>query len=187
MCIRDRVAWKTPRKSDATKKFSFTTAQAIEVNGKTQIISPGSNVVYSLDPEDGGVLWQVRYDGYSVIPRPILHRGLLYICTGYNTPSLYAIRPTGSGDVTDTHVEWVVKQAAPHTPSLLLHEDELYMVSDRGIASCLDAETGKTIWKERIEGAYSASPLLAGDRIYFQNEEGKATICLLYTSDAADE
>lgn len=169
-------AWRTSRKSDARKKFSFATAQAIEVDGQTQIISPGSNVVYALDPADGSVIWQVRYDGYSVIPRPVYGDGMLFVATGYDRPSVIAIRVDGQGDVTDTHVAWTVQRGAPHTPSLLLHESELFMVSDRGIASCLDAATGEVIWQERLGGNFSSSPLLAGDRIYFQDEKGKATV-----------
>ena len=168
--------WKTSRKSDASRKFSFTTAQAIEVNGATQIISPGSNVVYSLDPNTGNLIWKVRYDGYSLIPRPVFHNGLVYICTGYKSPKLIAIRPDGVGDVTDTHVEWIVKSAVPHTASLLLDGDELYMVSDKGIASCLDAKTGDVVWKERLGGSFSSSPLMGAGRIYFQDEKGKATV-----------
>ena len=78
-----------------------------------------------------------------MIPKPVFGHGLVFLSTGYDTPTVLAIRPDGTGDVTDTHVAWTLKKAAPHTPSLLLVGDELYMVSDKGIATCLDAKTGE--------------------------------------------
>jgi outer membrane protein assembly factor BamB len=87
-----------------------------------------------------------------------------------------AVRPDGKGDVTDTHVVWTLKKGAPNTPSLLLVGEELYMVSDGGIASCVDAKTGHVHWQERIGGNYSASPVHAAGRIYFQNEEGTGVV-----------
>jgi outer membrane protein assembly factor BamB len=78
--------------------------------------------------------------------------------------------------VTKTHVAWTVKRGAPHTPSQLLLGEELYMVSDRGIASCLDAATGKVYWQERLGGDYSASPVAADGKIYFQSEDGVGTV-----------
>lgn len=87
-----------------------------------------------------------------------------------------AIRPDGKGDVTDTHIAWTQKEAVPLTSSPLLAGDELYMVSDSGIATCMDARTGQVHWRERIGGNHSASPLLADGKVYFQNEEGIGTI-----------
>ena len=105
------------------------------------------------------------------------HDRLVFIATGYNTPSLLAIRPDGQGDVTKTHVAWTAKKGVPHTPSLLLDGDELYMISDQlGIASCLDARTGRAHWSQRLGGNYSASPLLADGKIYFQSQEGTAIV-----------
>lgn len=170
------LRWKTIRDSDAPKKFSFSTPLVIQVDGQSQIISPGSNSVGAFDAATGKEIWRVRYQGYSVIPRPIFANGLLYIGTGYDSPSVMAIRPGGTGDVTDSHVAWVVKKGAPHTPSLLAVGDWLFMVSDRGVATCLDAKTGTEIWQERLGGNYSASPLHAGGKIYFQSEEGDTTV-----------
>ena len=170
------VAWQADRRSTATKKFSFSTPLAITIEGRTQVISPGSDVVSAYDAQTGEEIWRVRYDGYSVIPRPVYGHGLVFICTGYNRPSLLAIDPTGGGDVTDTHVRWTVKKGVPHTSSLLLVEGELYMVSDRGVASCLDARTGDVHWTERVDGNYSASPFYAEGRIYLQNEAGDTTV-----------
>lgn len=171
-----KVRWKTDRTVEASKNFSFGTPLLIEVDGHKQIVSPGSNVVSALDPADGKEIWRVRYNGYSLIPRPVYGHGLLFICTGYDRPSLLAIRPDGKGDVTDTHVAWKTTKAVAHTPSLLLVGDELYMVSDAGIASCLDARTGKVNWQERIGGNYSASPLFADGKLYFLSEQGTGVV-----------
>jgi outer membrane protein assembly factor BamB len=171
--------WRFDRSSDSKNKFSFSTPAVISVNGRQQLITPGSGVVNALDPATGREIWRVFYgDGYSVIPKPVYGNGLLFVATGYNSPNVMAIRPAGaSGDVTDTHVAWTVKKAAPHTPSLLLVGDELYMVTDKtGILTCVDARTGDEHWHERIGNNYSASPLFADGKIYVQSEEGPAIV-----------
>jgi outer membrane protein assembly factor BamB len=100
----------------------------------------------------------------------------VYLSTGYDSPQMIAVRADGRGDVTDTHVTWTLERGAPHTPSPLLIGKELYLVSDRGVASCVDALTGEAIWQERLGGDYSASPLFADGKIYFVNEEGQGTV-----------
>jgi outer membrane protein assembly factor BamB len=171
-----KVRWKTDRSVDADRKFSFSTPLLITVQGQKQVVSPGSDAVCAYDPGTGREVWRVRYDGYSVIPRPVFSHGLVFVCTGFNSPTLLAIRPDGKGDVTDTHVAWTVRRNAPLTPSLLLDGDELYMVSDGGMASCLDARTGRPHWQRRLGSAYSASPVLAAGRVYFQSEDGTGTV-----------
>jgi outer membrane protein assembly factor BamB len=167
-----KVKWQTDRKSRASKTFSFSTPLLIDVKGQKQIISPASDVVMACDPKDGSEIWRIRYTGYSVIPRPVYGHGLLFLSTSYDSATLMAVRPDGKGDVTATHVAWSVKKGAPHTPSLLLDGDELYAVSDGGLASCFDAKTGKPHWQERLGGGFSASPILADGKLYFQNEDG---------------
>jgi outer membrane protein assembly factor BamB len=171
-----KVLWQTPRKTDAFKKFSFGTPLVITVAGKKQVVSAGSNVVSAYDPATGHEIWRVRHQGYSVVPRPVFGLGLVFVATGYDSPGLLAIRPDGQGDVTASHVAWKIRQGAPLSPSPLLVGDDLYLVSDSGVVSCLDARTGKLHWKERIGGQHSASPLLAGDRIYFEDEAGTGTV-----------
>ena len=112
-------------------------------------------------------------DGFSNVPRPVFGHGLVYIATGFQQPSLLAVRADGTGDVTKTHIAWTLRRGAPLTPSPLLVGDELYVVSDGGIATCLDAKTGETRWLQRLGGSYSASPVFADGRIYFLSEEGR--------------
>jgi len=172
-----KILWKTPRETTAKKTFSFSTPLLITVDGKKQVISPGSGAVCAFDPAEGTELWRARYgEGYSVIPRPVFGHGLLFVSSGYDRPVAMAVRPGGKGDVTETHVAWSLTKGAPNTPSMLLAGDELFMVSDGGIGSCLDARTGKTHWQERLGGNYSASPILADGRIYFLNEEGTTVV-----------
>lgn len=170
------VLWKVKRDTDATKTFSFSTPLLITVNGQKQVLSPGSNVLCSFDPKTGREIWRVRYDGYSVVPRPVFGHGLIFFSIGFDNPVVMAVRPDGRGDVTATHVAWTVRRGAPNTPSLLLVGDELYVLSDAGIASCLDAKTGNVHWQERIGGNCSASPVYGDGRIYFQNEEGLGVV-----------
>ena len=115
-------------------------------------------------------------DGFSNVPRPVYGQGLVYIATGFQEPSLLAVRVDGTGDVTRTHIAWTRQRAAPLTPSPLLAGDELFIVNDAGIASCLNAKTGEAHWVQRLGGNYSASPVLADGRIYFLSEEGAATV-----------
>lgn len=172
-----KLAWKTPRQGITGLPFSFSTPLAITVNNQQQIISAGSSVVLALEPKTGQEIWRVSFGkGYSVVPKPIYANGLVYVCTGYNTPVLLAIRPDGRGDVTPTHVAFTVKKNVPLNPSLLAVGDAIYMVSDNGILTCLDGKTGAERWSERIGGAFSASPLYAGGRVYLLDEAGTTTV-----------
>ncbi len=182
-----KEVWRSPRATEVDRKFSFSTPSYFTIAGRPQIISPGSNVVQSLDPETGKVLWFVNYDGYSVIPKPVLHQGLIFICTGYGPTTLYAIDPTGNGDVNKTHVKWTLKsQNVPKTPSLIAYREVVVMCSDRGIAVGVEVKTGKELWKVRLGGNYSASPLLNGNQIYFQSEEGESVVLELGNTGAEE-
>jgi outer membrane protein assembly factor BamB len=176
------VAWQSIRDINPPKKFAFCTPLAIEVNGKTQIVSPGAGMVGGYDPATGDEIWRVEYDGYSVIPRPVFGHGLVFVSTSYDAPKVLAIRPDGTGNVTDTHVAWQLDRGGPHSPSMVLVGDELYLVSDGGVAMCVDAQTGKKHWQQRLGGNFSSS-LLAGDgKIYFQSEDGVGTVVEAATS-----
>jgi outer membrane protein assembly factor BamB len=167
-----QVRWKRMRDG----QMSYSTPLVIGVGGVDQVVSTGANRVVAYEPRTGEEIWWSRYNGFSLVPRPVFGQGLVFICSGYDSPSVYAIRPDGKGDVTSTHVVWSLQRGAPHNPSPLLVGDALYIVSDKGILSSLDAKTGKIHWQQRLTGEFSASPVYAGGRIYFLNEEGETTV-----------
>ena len=171
------IRWKTTR--DAPISQAYSTPLLIDVDGRTQIVSIGAFRTNALDPSTGEEIWQVGYpDGFSNVPAPAYsaeHR-MVFIATGFQQPTLMAVRSDGKGDVTQTHVVWTLGRGAPLTPSPLVVGDEVYLVTDTGVATCLDVVTGEVHWQERLRGNYSASPLYAAGRIYFQSEEGVTTV-----------
>jgi len=174
------VTWRKSRsQTPATRKFSFSTPTLIQVAGRMQLISPASGAVFSYDPATGEELWHVKYgQGYSVIPKPVMHNNMLFIGTGYDKPNVLGIRVDAQsrGDVTESHLEWEISKRAPHTPSMLVVDGLLYFISDGGIASCVDPLTGGIIWQERTAGPVSASPVHCAGRIYFLDEKGVCTV-----------
>ncbi|HEY6399896.1 MAG TPA: PQQ-binding-like beta-propeller repeat protein [Blastocatellia bacterium] len=171
--LTGKVRWKKFRQGHQ----AYTTPLVVRLPAGDQVISPGAFRAVSYEPRTGKELWQVSYgDGFSNVPRPVYNNGLVYICTGFQQPSLLAVRLDGRGDVTKSHIKWTLKRGVSLTPSPLLVGDELYMVSDNGIASCIDAKTGAPYWQVRLGGNHSASPIYADGRIYFLSEEGESVV-----------
>jgi len=171
--LTGKVRWKKSREGYQ----AYTTPLIVELAGSPQVISPGAFRAISYDPRNGKELWQVTYgEGFSNVPRPVYGDGLVFICTGFQQPSLLAVRVDGKGDVTKSKVQWKLDRGVPLTPSPLLVGSELYMVTDNGIVTCVDAKTGKEYWRARVGGNHSASPIYADGRIYFLNEQGESVV-----------
>ena len=170
--------WRYNRGLEPVKGFAFCTPLLVEVEGQTQVISSGADAVVGLVPQTGEEIWRVRYKGgYSVVPRPVAGQGMVFVCTGYDSPTLLAIRLAGArGDVTDSHLAWKLTKRVPLNPSPLLINDLLYLVSDDGVMSCVEAGSGESVWQQRIGGAYSSSPTWADGRIYVQSEAGETLV-----------
>jgi outer membrane protein assembly factor BamB len=168
-----KIRWKQDRKG----RMAYTTPLLATVDGQVQLISSGGDAVIAYEPTTGKEIWRCAYDGYSLVPRPVIAHGIVFICTGYDNPQVYAVKLGGKGDVTETHVAWKIKKPTmPRNASPLVIGDELYLVNDAGIVSVLDARTGEEHYHERLGGNFSASPLLVDGRIYLLDEDGKCTV-----------
>ena len=167
--------WRSVRPKPISQAYS--TPLAIRVGDAEQIIGVSAFRTTAHEPATGREIWRVEYPGgFSNVSRPVYGHGLVYLSTGFNEPVLLAVRPTGEGDVSDSEIAWRLRRGAPLTVSPILVGDELYTVTDAGIATCIDALTGAIHWQQRLGGNHSASPVHAGGRIYFQNEEGVTTV-----------
>lgn len=163
-------------KADGDFRKAFNTPLVIRFDGAVQMISPGAKAAFAYNPRDGSELWTVRHANHSSASRTVFGQGMVFINTGYRTAELWAVRPDGRGDVTDSHVVWKCRNSVPNRSSPVLVDGLIYMTSDRGIASCVEAMTGEQVWRERIGGSYSASALHADGRVYFFDEDGVTTV-----------
>lgn len=155
---------------------AYSTPIFVEVEGAIRMISSGAKATMAYDPRTGEELWRVRHDGFSMSSRPLHQDGVLFLNTGFMRAELLAVRADGEGDVTDDNIVWRYARNVPRMPSPLLIDGRLYMVSDNGIASCLDAKTGERVWQERIGSEHCASPVFAAGRIYFFDREGRSVV-----------
>ena len=156
---------------------AFSTPRIVDVGGSPLLVSVGSHATYGYDPTTGKELWRTEYRvGHSGSLTPVCGSGLIFTGTGHGATELWAIRPGGTGVVNDTNIVWRDKKKVPTRPSPLYLDGLLYMVTDVGVVSCLDAATGDAIWSGRIEDTYSASPIAAHGRLYFCSEKGRTTV-----------
>ncbi len=175
------TAWKTDRSLDYSKvpvhqRKAYGMPVLIPRGEKTQLAGVGGRGVFAYDPATGKELWMARHRGWSIAPRPVFGHGLLFAIIDRDSPELWAIRPDGNGDITETHIAWKETKRMPPRASPLLAEGLLFLVNRNGIASCFEPKTGELIWQERLKGAYSASPIYTKGRIYFFNEDAICTV-----------
>ncbi|MEM8911889.1 MAG: PQQ-binding-like beta-propeller repeat protein [Planctomycetota bacterium] len=167
----DRPPMDAPT-GDQMKSYC-TPIEIKDPSGRPQLICMGAQWMVSYDADSGDEIWRIRHGrGFSVVPRPVYRDGTLYFATGFGSMELWAVRVDGEGDVTDSHVVWTISRGVPAKPSPLLLQDRLYVVDDNGVASCLDIHDGSTVWKKRLGGKFSSSPIFAGGHIYFGNHDG---------------
>jgi outer membrane protein assembly factor BamB len=173
--------WKVDRDidyqtDDGDFKKAFCTPTVIQVDGRDQLISPAAKATIAYQPETGEEIWRIRYRNHSATARPLFGHGLVYINSGFSKAQLFAVRPDAAGDITDSAIQWTASSSIGSKPSHLLVDDLLYVIHDLGTASCLEATTGELVWKKRVRGNYSASPVYGDGKIYLMNEEGVTTV-----------
>jgi len=168
---------------------AFSTPHVAEFDGKPVLVSQGAKAAYGYEPLTGKELWRVEERTcHSASSRPVTGFGMVFLPTGWSQGQLLAVKPSWKGEVLDANavetavadsplqLVWKVKKSVSRKPSLLLIGDLLFMIEDGGVATCLDAKTGTEVWRERVGGNHSASPIYANGRIYFLSEEGKTTV-----------
>jgi outer membrane protein assembly factor BamB len=161
-------------KNEGDYRKAFATPHVFMQDGKPVLLSSGAKAHYAYEPRTGKELWRIdELESHSASTRPVVGHGFVYIPCGFGKAGMIALKLGGSGALTQENVAWRMKKSAPNKPSVTLLGDLLFTVNDGGIATCLDAKTGDTVWSERLGGNFSASPILSEGKLYAGNEEGK--------------
>jgi outer membrane protein assembly factor BamB len=171
--------WKIPREN---KTRSYVTPIVRDIGGRTQMILSGSKMVTSYDPRTGKLHWSMRGPTEQFVASVVENGKYLFLTAGFPDYHILCVDPTGSGDVTDTHIVWRTTKACSYVPSPIVCQtagknggeevDYFLVVSDGGIATCFLADTGDVLWRERLGPHYSASLVTAGGLVYFTSDEG---------------
>jgi outer membrane protein assembly factor BamB len=186
------TVWKTDRSldykdltpqgkpmADGDFRKAFSTPRVAVFDSKPVLISIGGKAGYGYDPDTGKELWRIENrESHSGSNTPIYDAARMYLVSGIAKSELWAVRPGGSGVVTDTHVDWKIKKNVPGKPSMILADGLIYMVDDGGIVRCVEAKNGEEVWHGRLNGKFSASILYAPNdkHLYFFNDAGQATV-----------
>jgi len=164
------------RGSRGGSQIAHVTPQIAGVDGRDQLVSGAGGVVQGFDPKSGERLWTVSSPGEGVVPSVVVGDSMAFTASGFGEETILAVRLGGSGDVTQTHVAWRVKEDVPHVPSMLYVSPRLYSITETGVISCRRGTTGELLWRERMGGKHSASPVWADGKVYFLAEKGKMTV-----------
>jgi outer membrane protein assembly factor BamB len=168
-----RDVWTAERARGLT---SYSTPLVVETPDGAEVVVNSSARLDAYDAATGAPRWHTGEPNRFPIPMPVVHDGVIYTTRGYRSGPYMAIRPGGRGDVTDSHVVWRVGTGAPYVSSVVYASGRLYMASDAGILTAVDAATGERVWQERVGGVFSASPVAADGKVYFVSESGETVV-----------
>ncbi|MCA9016724.1 MAG: PQQ-binding-like beta-propeller repeat protein [Planctomycetaceae bacterium] len=160
------VVWKIER----PKTPNYPSPIILNVAGKDQVLMTGCDLVTGIEPLTGKKLWEIPGATTECVTSTVTNGELILTSGGYPKNHMAAVKADGSGEVV-----WENSNRM-YVPSMLIKDDKIYSVTDNGVAVCWDVKTGKEIWKGRLGGTFSSSPVLVGDRIYVTNEGGETYI-----------
>ncbi len=167
------TVWKVPREH---KTRSYSTPLIRTIDGRVQMILSGSKQVASYDPRTGRRHWVIEGPTDQFVASVVYNGELVFMTCGYPERHILAIRPDGSGDVTETHIAWRTTENCSYVPSPIVVGEHFLVVSDDGIASCYEAANGRRLWRQRLEGSHSASLVAAEGLVYFLSDRGETTV-----------
>ena len=167
------LIWKTPRPN---KTRSYCTPIIRQIENRNQMILSGSKSVASFDPDSGKQHWIIDGPTEQFVASLVYNGNLLFMTCGFPERHMMAIRPTGTGNVTETHVAWRTTRSASYVPSPVAIGDYFLVVADNGVASCFIAKSGERLWNERLPRRHSASVIAANGLAYFLSDQGVMSV-----------
>jgi outer membrane protein assembly factor BamB len=164
--LTGQTAWETKRDLPG----SWTTPIMVNVAGRPQLITVANPFVVSYNPADGKEIWRAQCVGGDLAPSPICAGGLVFAVQPYS--QLVALKPTGQGDVSKTHVAWKVEDGIPDICSPVSDGTYVYLLDSEGLVTCYKVEDGKKVYEHELKEPCRASPSIVGDKLYVLTHKG---------------
>lgn len=168
-----RTVWQTPRPN---RTRSYCTPIIRHMDGRNQMVLSGNKCVASYDPDTGAQHWIIDGPTEQFVASLVYNGESLFMTCGFPDRFMQAIRPDGRGNVTATHVLWQKEEDCSYVPSPISCGPYFLLVSDNGVATCLNAKSGQSLWRQRLGPHFSASPVTANGLVYFLSDKGVMTI-----------
>jgi outer membrane protein assembly factor BamB len=165
--------WRADR---GAGKSSYSTPLVVPGPSGPEIIVNSSERVDAYDARTGEPLWHTGGTNRFPVPSPLFHDGVVYMSRGYRSSPYMALRPGGRGDITKSHVLWENTTGGPYISSLVHLDGLIYMPTDVGAVTVVDARDGSRVWQQRVDGVFSASPVAADGKVYFLSENGETVV-----------
>jgi outer membrane protein assembly factor BamB len=171
-----KEAWRTPRKV----QVSWSTPLLVKTASRAELITSGTEAVVAYDPATGKELWRHKGVESNAIPSPVANNEMVFLVAGFPAKIAMAIKLGQNGDLTGTpNVPWTYAKGTAYVPSPILYGDYLYLTTDRGILTCLDAKTGEVKYEGGripIPATFTASPVAFEGKILMTSEDGDTFI-----------
>lgn len=171
-----KEVWRSPRKI----QVSWSTPLLVKTATRSELITSGTESVVSYDPATGKELWHHKGVESNAIPSPVANNEMVFLVAGFPAKIAMAIKLGGKGDLTDTpNVPWKYAKGTAYVPSPILYGDYLYLTTDRGILTCIDAKTGEVKYEGGripIPATFTASPVAFEGKILMTSEDGDTFI-----------
>jgi outer membrane protein assembly factor BamB len=166
-----KEVWRTPRKV----QVSWATPVIVRAAGRDELVTAGFEQVIAYDPATGKELWRAKGLENNAVPSPVVSGDVVIVSSGYPNKIAMAVRAGGAGDVTDSRVLWRYAKGTAYVPSPVVVDGLVYLMTDKGLLTCLDASSGEV----KYEGArppapstFMASPVVVAGRILLMSLDG---------------
>ncbi len=166
-----KEVWRVARKV----QVSWATPVIVKANGRDELVTSGTEFIIAYDPATGKELWRMRGLESNAVPSPVTGADVVVLSAGYPAKLALAVRPGGAGDVTDSRVLWKYTKGTAYVPSPILYDGFVYLMTDKGLLTCLDAKTGEVKYeggRPPVPASFMASPIAVDGKLLLMSQDG---------------
>src|SRR5260221_8953043 len=166
-----KEVWRVPRKV----QVSWATPVIVKAGARDELVTSGTEAIIAYDPATGRELWRIKGLESNAVPSPVANDDVVVLSAGFPDKLAVAVRPGGVGDVTESRVLWRYTKGTAYVPSPILYDGYVYLMTDKGLITCLDAKTGEVKYegaRPPVAASFMASPIAIDGKLLIMSQDG---------------